>query len=1393
MAKQTNSYQDYQDAQSQLLNIQAQQQANLQEARLMGQSQMATNNVLNQAAQVAAQTVAMGNTTQPATFNPTTQAVLQQYGLGQPRVVTNQTRNQSTTPQHVTINNNTSNITNNNVSVPANIGGPIQGRPVQINPDVQMGTFKTWLSNVFAQQNAEVARRDREYERRESALNRNSNKLLKKIGEIGGNIGKALDPRRATSSSVNTIKTLFTVLGIAKLAKNWDVIAEKLDNITNFFTKKDSEDGGEKSFFNRMRETIVHILGGQSEGENAEGVLTAFSRLLYNPDKSNGGGGIFNQILDRIKIELDYRFKAAGLSLDKYKEGIKSSGKGIEGYITRALDKLVGALGAMINGFVTGDAGSVLNTQNDASVDERHQYDFMDVDSFDNNRRTFTGKRGVSQYGSRFTVKTNDFGDPVIDDEGNPIIIEETGFDDRGRPIKREGTGFTFDNTTLATDRNGKPIGGMIEATWAQQDKNNPNVFVQRRELINPASLEINNMDMILPNTSQSNISAGGKANNLNHAINLTSEGDLSGDTAAFNASLDVIQILINQAAGKTYDYNKVVSYLQKIDRYLSKDQKKYVPVCHQWPEFFPKKDNQQYEIHYYKLVPASWNVNLRQSPGAPSYDQSTLLNPFNGALDGIVPGANPGKDLNSATWGYWAGKSGIGMGQLNQFKNNYTHILYLVPAASKLDIGIDGVVYPCYTITRNELLDVINRYMNLTGNNKVEDLQGAKFQAQMRRAMYKNTADNIRNDKNFNQQYTQKMNDLSELESLRTNYESALKEHDEEVYRQEQIMPRLKETDIGKLFGSLDEKAKEYINEANDLITQYKTKSEFIENLRGPIVEAIRSNYEGLSESEIDRYADVLLSHLALESGWGRHQAGNNNFGGIKAAKGKDGKPLDPKHAKEFWTIEILNDGLDKNKHLKDRVAKSYPFQMVNGKWKYKIRDYFKTYDTVNDFINDYISQLKNNWPTAIQPGVEDYSDKDLARSYTNALKHGGRYGSYFTADEERYTKSLSDVYSNIQKIKERMVNEQEIDDNDAVDVLTKGKSYKDPDGKDNTVIPEMNIEQSGKGEGADDPHDEEYIDKDNNPTNTYDNVVPNDNKFSTFDVNKAVNTLRENTNWEIDAYGKKLNRRDNPNKGYGMCARHVMVALRSGGVKISGVNHASQFLDDQSVWPKTGKVIAGKKDGIALINEDGFQEIFGDFQPGDVSIEESVNPYGSIDPKTGKKMPNTMGHMAMWDGSQWISDFKQRSSVVHAKYPGKIHYFRYVGRKVNDGIVTSNGSSSYSSDLGQYKKEFEDDLLSRFTTALNDFTARSRESNVENQNIGQGDSNNSEDYKEILSMLAQILNSQNSIAFNTAATADEVRANTQVTAQQINRPVETRTSTNSMLSNRSNSNYGG
>ena len=119
-------FQQLQGAQNQLLEIQAAQKQNLMEQRLMSGAQAEQNQILAQAAEVGAQSVA-GN----MQLNQATAGVMGRYGLNQPRTSSQvkQQHRESVTRQNVTIHNNTTNITNN--TVPANIGGPIQGRPIQ--------------------------------------------------------------------------------------------------------------------------------------------------------------------------------------------------------------------------------------------------------------------------------------------------------------------------------------------------------------------------------------------------------------------------------------------------------------------------------------------------------------------------------------------------------------------------------------------------------------------------------------------------------------------------------------------------------------------------------------------------------------------------------------------------------------------------------------------------------------------------------------------------------------------------------------------------------------------------------------------------------------------------------------------------------------------------------------------------------------------------------------------------------------------------------------------------------------------------------------------------------------------------------------------------------------
>lgn len=257
-------FQEYQSAQNQLLNIQAQQMQNLNEQKNMAQADASTNNVLYQASGLIADNM-MNNTQEAANFNPQTQAILNQYGLGQPRMQrSSSSSSQSTSKQNITVNNNykTENTTTNNVTV--NSGGPIQGRPVTTG-DNGIGKFKVWLNTTFAKQQEEAAKRDRYYEIRQANLSKDNNKILRKLETVGTNVGKALDPRNITQTVQNPIKMLFTTLGIVTIAQSWPKIMEFVDSAQNFF-----KPGG----------TFVQLLGG----ENGESVGESFKNLFFDED-----------------------------------------------------------------------------------------------------------------------------------------------------------------------------------------------------------------------------------------------------------------------------------------------------------------------------------------------------------------------------------------------------------------------------------------------------------------------------------------------------------------------------------------------------------------------------------------------------------------------------------------------------------------------------------------------------------------------------------------------------------------------------------------------------------------------------------------------------------------------------------------------------------------------------------------------------------------------------------------------------------------------------------------------------------------------------------------------------------------------------------------------------
>lgn len=301
-------FKDYQSAANQLLEIQAAQKENLNMARLEGAADASQNELLAQSAAL----MAANNTSQAggnAQLNPATQTILNKYGLNAPKVVKQTER--VVTPQKINITNN--NITNNNVSVPANIGGPLQGRPLQFSqPQDNTGNFKNWISNVFARQEANAVKRQAEYDKKDRSLTRSANRIMRKLEDMTKTIGSSLDPRKIGSTWQSQLKTLGFLFGLHRLTKNWEEILNGVQKIGNWFedtldyfgiVRKNKNEEGQSRFV----KNAVKFLGGQ-EGETIGQALIK----LFGKDGIAGlimakMTQLFGDFSDRVKLFFEER------------------------------------------------------------------------------------------------------------------------------------------------------------------------------------------------------------------------------------------------------------------------------------------------------------------------------------------------------------------------------------------------------------------------------------------------------------------------------------------------------------------------------------------------------------------------------------------------------------------------------------------------------------------------------------------------------------------------------------------------------------------------------------------------------------------------------------------------------------------------------------------------------------------------------------------------------------------------------------------------------------------------------------------------------------------------------------------------------------------------------
>lgn len=119
-----------------------------------------------------------------------------------------------------------------------------------------------------------------------------------------------------------------------------------------------------------------------------------------------------------------------------------------------------------------------------------------------------------------------------------------------------------------------------------------------------------------------------------------------------------------------------------------------------------------------------------------------------------------------------------------------------------------------------------------------------------------------------------------------------------------------------------------------------------------------------------------VMLAQAALESGWGK-SAPSFNFFGVKATGWSGDKQL--LTTTEYGATEKPKAGL-----YPEFISSSY--DAASGKWKYKVKTYFRAYASAEQSFEDYAALLNRVYKTAFK-----YSDPfdfaaEVAKKYATS-----------------------------------------------------------------------------------------------------------------------------------------------------------------------------------------------------------------------------------------------------------------------------------------------------------------------------------------------------------------------------------------------------------------------
>lgn len=145
------------------------------------------------------------------------------------------------------------------------------------------------------------------------------------------------------------------------------------------------------------------------------------------------------------------------------------------------------------------------------------------------------------------------------------------------------------------------------------------------------------------------------------------------------------------------------------------------------------------------------------------------------------------------------------------------------------------------------------------------------------------------------------------------------------------------------------------------------------------------------------------------------------------------------------------------------------------------------------------------------------------------------------------------------------------------------------------------------------------------------YRKIFVADNSTSTNHTKRSRGKEPEVRDFDVDKAVAELNRRARP-KSKAMCAMYVRIALEAGGCDTRILLHAYQYMD---FLPKIN---------FKEVSKEGYKA-----QKGDIIVF----------PKIGSRKS---GHIAMYNGKQWVSDFFQPGIIVHKDYrKADYRYYRF------------------------------------------------------------------------------------------------------------------------------------